>query len=145
MKYWDSSAIVPLFIKQPLGIEVRKISLQDLELSTWWGTHIECASAFERLKKQDLLSDSDLLAAKNSLEKLIKEVDIISPSPWLKERALRLLSLHSLRAGDVLQLASALQWCQEQPKGAGFVCLDDRLRKAALAEGFDVLPHFSSH
>ncbi|HEY6321861.1 MAG TPA: hypothetical protein VJA16_09915 [Thermoanaerobaculia bacterium] len=43
-------------------------------------------------------------------------------------------------AADSLQLAAAIDWCEERTTGAGFVCLDQRLRSAALREGFDVVP-----
>ena len=66
-----------------------------------------------------------------------KEVD---PSNQLRDRAARLLDLHPLRAADALQLAAALDWCEERTAGAGFVCLDQRLRAAATREGFDVYP-----
>jgi hypothetical protein len=39
-----------------------------------------------------------------------------------------------------LQLAAALVWCEEQPHGESFVTLDDRLREAALKEGFTLRP-----
>lgn len=35
---------------------------------------------------------------------------------------------------------AALVWADEAPTGQAFVCLDDRLREAAQAEGFSVLP-----
>jgi hypothetical protein len=51
-----------------------------------------------------------------------------------------LLAVHPLRAGDTVQLAAALEWCEARTEGAGFVCLDDRLRRAAGREGSAVLP-----
>ena len=33
-----------------------------------------------------------------------------------------------------------LAWCREAPQETAFVCLDARLRDAAGAEGFDLLP-----
>ncbi len=45
-----------------------------------------------------------------------------------------------MRAADALQLASALIWAQETPRGLDFVCLDQNLREAALKEGFSVQP-----
>ncbi len=58
----------------------------------------------------------------------------------LRERALRLLSSHHLRAADSLQLAAALVWAREQPRGRVFISLDSRLGEAARREGFTVLP-----
>jgi hypothetical protein len=48
---------------------------------------------------------------------------------------------HALRAADALQLAAALDWCDGNTRGESFVCLDDRLRGAAVLEGFRVLPY----
>ena len=47
---------------------------------------------------------------------------------------------HHIKAADALQLAAALRWCEGDTSGAGFVCLDERLRRTASDEGFDVLP-----
>jgi hypothetical protein len=55
-------------------------------------------------------------------------------------KALRLLGVHPLRAADALQLAAALILVRDDPAGRAFVCLDERLREAALLEGFRVLP-----
>ena len=52
----------------------------------------------------------------------------------------RLLFVHPLRAADAFQLAAALVWCRERTAGAGFVCLDGRLREAVAREGFEVFP-----
>jgi len=44
-----------------------------------------------------------------------------------------------LRAADVLQLASAMVWCNEQPRNRSFITLDDRLATAATSAGFQVI------
>jgi hypothetical protein len=58
----------------------------------------------------------------------------------LRRSAMRLLDLHALLASDALQLAAALACCDREPGGFGFVCLDEKLRAAALSQGFEVLP-----
>lgn len=45
-----------------------------------------------------------------------------------------------VQKADSLQLAAALIWSGNHPEGFEFVCLDTRLRDAAQAEGFSVLP-----
>jgi hypothetical protein len=52
---------------------------------------------------------------------------------------MRFARLHGLRAGDAVQLAAAVSWAQRGPRGLEFVCLDRKLREAALIEGFTVL------
>lgn len=61
----------------------------------------------------------------------------------VRQRAKRLLMVHPLRAADALQLAAALVWAAESPQGLELVCLDRRLKEAALKEGFTVLPDIS--
>ena len=70
----------------------------------------------------------------------MENTGVMNPSSLLRDRALRLLALHPLRAGDALQLAAGLLWTKDQPGNVNFVCLDDKLCHAALAEGFHVLP-----
>lgn len=46
----------------------------------------------------------------------------------------------SALARDALQLAAALFWFEQRPRRAGFVALDNRLRTAAILEGFQIFP-----
>lgn len=71
---------------------------------------------------------------------LVANVDIVAPSGTLRDRASYLVAVHPLSAADALQLAAALVSSEATPQGEGFVTLDDRLRTAARAEGFTVLP-----
>ncbi len=43
-----------------------------------------------------------------------------------------------LRALDSFQLAAALVWCKEKPKGRLFICDDARLSEAAQKVGFTI-------
>jgi hypothetical protein len=45
---------------------------------------------------------------------------------------------YGLRALDSFQLAAALVWCKEKPKGRLFICDDERLIEAAIKAGFTV-------
>ena len=62
------------------------------------------------------------------------------PTARLRNLAEQALAFHSLRAADALQLAAAQIWCNSQPQGRPFVCLDERLRNAAARSGFTLLP-----
>ena len=56
----------------------------------------------------------------------------------LEARAL--LVRHPLRAGDAIQLASALLLQRELREPVTFAAYDDRLKAAARVEGLDVAP-----
>ena len=78
--------------------------------------------------------------ARAALTALAGEWSEVQPSDLVRQRAERLLMVHSLRAADSLQLAAALIWTEGATAGAEFVCLDQNLKEAALKEGFTVLP-----
>ncbi|MBI2068225.1 MAG: type II toxin-antitoxin system VapC family toxin [Deltaproteobacteria bacterium] len=140
MRYWDSSALIPLVLDEPRADQVRSFIIEDSSIISWWGTPVECFSALCRRKKEGVLKEEDFSQARKEFDQLMAEIDLVTPSRDLRERALKVISLHALRSGDAFQLAAALRWCREQSRGAVLVTLDDRLRRAALDEGFTVLP-----
>lgn len=140
MRYWDSSALIPLLVEEPRSPELREILKSDPSLISWWGTPIECFSALWRRKRESLFTEKDFQEILERLGKLTQEIDLVAPTTALRERTLRLISLHPLRSANALQLAAALRWSQEQTRGVSLVCIDERLCQAALAEGFSVLP-----
>lgn len=110
-----------------------------MAIAVWWGTPVECVSAFARLRRQGELIAAGLGRARDLLDRLAEDWSEVGPSLEVREHAVRLLGLHPLRAADALQLAAALVWANRRPAGQPFVCLDARLREAARAEGFLVL------
>jgi uncharacterized protein len=56
------------------------------------------------------------------------------------ERAAATAATHGLRALDAIQLASALAARDADPECRTFLALDERLRRAAATERFDLLP-----
>lgn len=138
MRFWDASALVPLLLDQPRTDIVRRWVEEDRELVVWWGSPIECASAIARLHREGVLAGESERAARGLLDILRGAWFEIKPSETVRDQALRLLRLHTLRAADALQLAAALEWAGTPPVGV-FLTFDDRLRDAALREGFQVL------
>jgi predicted nucleic acid-binding protein len=140
MKYWDSCAIIPLCFKEPFSESVRFMAKEDEDLVVWWGTSVECCSAFARLRRENKISMDEERTLRGRLNMLAETWDEISASDEVRILACRLLLKHQLRAADSLQLAAAVIWTGKSPEGFDFVCLDKRLREAAQAEGFTVLP-----
>ena len=138
--FWDSSAMVPLLLPEDASATLTGLLAGDGEPVIWWATPLECQSALQRRHRENPLPANQLSAAIERLRQLAQHADTIAPTDELRRRAARLLSFHPLRAADALQLAAALVWCEEQPHGESFVTLDDRLREAALKEGFTPRP-----
>ncbi|OQW96231.1 MAG: hypothetical protein BWK77_05765 [Verrucomicrobia bacterium A1] len=140
MRYWDSSAIIPLLVRQPLSEGVRGLALADPDTVTWWGTEIECRSALARLRREDAVNAKESDALHKLLADYAAAWTEIRSLDGVRDRAARLLTRHPLRAADALQLAAALMAADGDPSSLPFVCTDHRLRAAAAAEGFEVLP-----
>ena len=49
MRYWDASAIVPLVVQEADTAKREAQLRQDGDIVIWWATHVECASALNRL------------------------------------------------------------------------------------------------
>ena len=140
MRFWDASALIPLLVADPAAARMRRLVREDEAIAAWWGTSVECMSALSRRRREGELSQSDLARARDVLERLADGWSEVAPSSEVRDQAVRLLGLHPLRAPDALQLAGALVWADRRPRGHSFVCLDGRLRDAARAEGFTLLP-----
>jgi predicted nucleic acid-binding protein len=139
MRFWDSSAIVPLIVKQPASEEAREMLRRDPDCVVWWGTAVECVSAVARLERQAIIRPDSAHLALEALDVLRAGWTIVLASEPVRVQATRVLRTHPLRAADSLQLAAALVWA-----GAGAdreaVCFDELLRAALHAEGFGVVP-----
>ena len=140
MRFWDSSAIVPLCLEEPHSEAARSLVREDGELAYWWGTPIECCSSFARLRREGAISVDDEQMVRRLVEQLATCGTEICPTEDVRITGRRLLLRHPLRAADAMQLAAALVWAVNRPDELDFVCLDKRLRDAARAEGFNVLP-----
>jgi uncharacterized protein len=139
VRFWDTSALVPLLLDQPATKRALELLEDDPEIVAWWGSPVECASAAARLRREDRLSLDDEERVLALLEHLAETWYEILPSADLRAGAARLLRLHSLRAADALQLSAARTWAGSA-KRPELVTFDERLSKAARIEGFRVLP-----
>lgn len=136
MRFWDSSALVPLLVPEPSTRALQALYARDLEVAIWWGTPVECASAIARLEREGALTWADAAESLSRLDTFSTIWMQIEPTEEIREFARRFLRVHSLRAGDALQLAAALIAAERRPSTLTLVTLDDRLRDAAGREGF---------
>lgn len=93
-----------------------------------------------RIEREGRVATLAVERAWNLLHNFRRKAHEIQPSDEIRQVAQDLLLKYPLRAADALQLAAALSWYGDVPRGACFVALDNRLRTAALREGFEVLP-----
>jgi uncharacterized protein len=139
VRFWDSSAVVPLLVREANTARMGRIVVEDPEMIVAWTTPVECASALARLRRTGHLDASAESAVLRLLRELGEEWSEVQPVEPVRVTAMRLLRTHPLRAADALQLAAALAWAPA-PAGDVFVTLDERLASAATLEGFTALP-----
>ena len=51
MKFWDSSAVVPLLVWEVMSGSVQRLYENDPVIVAWWATEIECTSAIARRQR----------------------------------------------------------------------------------------------
>ena len=139
MRFWDSSAVVPLLVRERASAAVNAFADADPEMLVWWATPVECTSALARLERERSLPRDAARAARSVLKSLAAEWHEVLPADAVRSTAERLLRVHPLRAGDALQLAAAVIASEHEPGSLPFVCLDERLADAAAREGFEIV------
>ncbi len=138
MRFWDSSAILPLLVNEKDSPLREKQLSEDREMLVWFSTTVECVSALSRRVREGSLSMSHFDLAEKRLKFLAASWVEVAATAKIQDLAWRLLRVHPLRAADALQLSSALAVCQSDPNRFSFLTSDDRLAMAAKLEGFDV-------
>jgi predicted nucleic acid-binding protein len=141
LRYWDASAIVPLLLTEQWSPAMRALLAEDGQVSTFWTTQVECASAISRRRREAKIDRERAKLALDRLFRLRSSWSEVQPGGTLRGRAERLLRGHALRTLDSFHLAAALVASQEKPSTLPFVCLDSRLREAADREGFPLSPN----
>jgi predicted nucleic acid-binding protein len=140
VRFWDSSALVPLLTLERESASLRQLLDSDGAVCLWWAARTECLSGLHRRLREGNLARSDLETARQRLLDLEGASNLAQPSETIRARAERLLAVHPLRAADAFHLAAALVTSEEHPAELPFVTLDARLGDAAMREGFAVLP-----
>lgn len=138
MRFWDSSAVVPLLVGQESSPAAEGWIAEDPDMVLWTLTSVEVVSAFRRLVREQALKEDSARIAERRLDQLVRTCHVVVDVPAVKGQAIRVLRFHQLRAFDALQLGAALLWAEGHPEGRTLHTLDVRLGSAAEREGFSV-------
>ncbi len=136
MKFWDSSAVVPLLVPETTSRSLQRLYDADPVMFAWWATEIECSSATARRQRVGHLREDVAAEAFARLSALKAAWHELEPGDEVRESAKRFLRVHDLRTAHALQLAAAFLIAEARPSTLEFVSLDDRLLAAARREGF---------
>jgi uncharacterized protein len=116
VRFWDSSAVVPLLIQQDSSSRAATWAGEDDAKVIWTLTPVEVVSALRRLVRDGALSEDVARVAGTRLAEMMERC----------------------HAFGALQLGAALQWAEGHPQDRTLHTLDIRLGRAAEREGFVV-------
>ena len=139
MRFWDSSALVPLVVREPSSSACRALLRTDPSIVAWCLTRVEIVSALRRQHREGGLRPKELAVAERLAEKLSTRWTTVDAVGLVEAEAVALLQRHPLRAADALQLGAARVVARGRPRGSVFVTRDEALASAAEAEGFDAV------
>ncbi len=135
--FWDASAVVYLCAPGQASSRARAL-YREYPPVIWWGTRFEVRSAIRRTWRDGVLSDTGYKAAETRINALMAAWGEVLPDDKVGNLALDVLDRFPLKAPDALQLAAALAWTKERPRGRLFVSCDTRLSAAAREAGFEI-------
>jgi hypothetical protein len=105
----------------------------------WSLTRTEMTSALWRRCRGGDIASADMPRAIARVHALAKRWTEVTDLDLVRDRAERLLAVHTLRAADALQLGAALIAVGDRPRDREMIAADGDLVIAARAEGFTVL------
>lgn len=142
----DSSALVKVYTDEEHSGAVWTLMASET-LATSALAWVELASAFWRKERAAMLDPGDVGVLLDIVETDLFGDPTTGPSMSVVDvdhsvlgAAVVLAGRHGLRAGDSIQLASALAARSADPECVTVLCFDHRLRGAAAREGFRLLP-----
>jgi uncharacterized protein with PIN domain len=139
VRFWDASALVPLFQLESQTPRVRDLLFDDPDVVVWALTRVELMSAIARRRRAEPRSGENWLTVRQEILDTSREWAEIAAIETVRDSAERLVATHPLRAADALQLGAALVAADGSPATLPLVTLDQRLAAAAGREGFPVL------
>lgn len=135
--FLDASALVKAYVRERGTDDVRKLLRRSLAVSML--SLVEVRSAVRRREREGSLPASHASAILSALKVDLAEMWAVEARKGVLETAADLVDRHPLRAYDSVQLASALAIFRAA-RAVTFVCADEALCEAAVAEGLRALP-----
>ncbi|PYO50887.1 MAG: PIN domain-containing protein [Candidatus Rokuibacteriota bacterium] len=139
VRFWDSSAVVPLVLAEVATNRVRGWLREDPGVVVWTFTRVEVLSALARRRRTDPSVGRQLSTARREFLDAWPRWFEVTTVDAVKRLAERLVETHPLRAADALQIGAALVAADSEPDALEFVTLDARQAEAAEREGLRVV------
>jgi uncharacterized protein len=139
VRFWDSSALVPLVVAEPATGSAERWLREDPDVVVWTLTRVELLSALARRRREEPQAARRLLAARREILGAWERWSEVTAVDRVRRHAERVVESHPVTAADALQIAAALVAAEDTPAGLEFVTFDTSQAAAAEREGFRVL------
>jgi predicted nucleic acid-binding protein len=140
VKFWDTSALVPLIVDEPSTPVMHQLIAADPDAIVWFLSSVELLSVLGRIGRQTADLADLMPGVRLDAMELFRHWAAVTHVEGVRRRAERLVGVHPLSAADALQIGAALLAAGDRPETLEFVTLDRVLARAAQLEGFRVLP-----
>ena len=139
MRFWDSSALVPLLVVERGTAATARRYRQDPGVVVWMLTRVELLSALARRRRLNPGYASAIAAARRDVFDLWERWSEVTAVDVVRRHAERIVENHPIKAVDALQIGAALAAGEHDPALVEFVTLDEVQATAAEREGLRVL------
>jgi predicted nucleic acid-binding protein len=136
--YLDTSALVKLYVRERGSRETQARLKAASLVATSRVAYPEARAALARRRRENGLTRSALSRAVAALSRDFSHIIVVELSDKVARSAGDLADRQALRGLDAIHLASALEARELTGATTEFLCFDDRLGAAALAEGLHV-------
>jgi len=134
VRFFDASALVKRYVREEGSTQVRRLLARG-NVAVSRLSDVEVVSAFARLTRERALSATQRDRAVSAFTADLVAWTVIEITSDITRVGRRLLLRHTLRAGDAIQLGSALMLQETIGTLDAFVAYDARLLDAARTEG----------
>ena len=138
MRFWDTSALIPLVVAERGTALAERLLRADPAVVVWTLTRVELLSALARRRREEPAAARRLLRAKREILAAWPRWSEVTAVEVVRRHAERVVGTHAIRAADALQIGAALVAAAEDPATLEFVTFDQPQAAAAEREGFHV-------
>lgn len=86
MRFWDTSAIVPLVIDEPASVTTRAWLQEDRRIAAWTLTPVAAVSAIRRLVREPALTERGAEDAEALVHEIARRLQLIVDVERVKQR-----------------------------------------------------------
>src|SRR2546422_3825389 len=145
VRFWDTSALVPLFIaERESGSAARRLR-EDPEVVVWTLARLELLAALARRGRDEPAATRQLRLVRRHFLDAWERWTEVTAADVVRRHAERIVGTHPLRASDALHIGAALVAAEHEPGTLEFVTFDRRQRSEERRVGKECRSRWSPY